>query len=65
MAGPVKRGRKRKVEEVVENPSSAWEDIVDKKERRKMQNKIAQRAFRARTRDHPPTASAGELEICY
>jgi hypothetical protein len=29
-----------------------WESITDKRERRKSQNKLAQRAYRARLREH-------------
>jgi hypothetical protein len=55
------------VEEAMESTSGAWEGIVDKKERRKMQNKLAQRAFRARTMKHQvdPAEATSELILVF
>jgi hypothetical protein len=49
VVGAVKKGRRRKIFKQGEI-APEWESVTDPKERRKLQNRIAQRNFRKRTK---------------
>lgn len=60
--GPIKRGRKPKLASGVEPVPQEWDHVTDRVERRRIQNKLAQRIYRAR---HQNMGRKGEFDRYY